>query len=1182
MSKKAKRNRKSRAELLSYLVVAVLSMLLLAMISLRIYLATSLPAPQLSRFLSSYLHQNVSIGKIRLREGAIVLERVRLQNPSGFPRGDLATADAVAVAPQWGNLLLGRQRFSSIGLNGISVNLQENGNGVWNFAQLQQILAAKKSKKETYIKELAVANGAITVHGEGLRGISLQVFDLTTKGSASSTVDFTFQDPARNSYSIKGTARGGLAAAMDLTLNAPELNLRGVAASLKMKNARLLEGSKGALQVKASFRKGELVSTGELRFSELGLPAAQKNYPVAGVLDFAADYNVSSDTARLTKLALAVKNLASLHATGRMTGVRRERVFTLDLSMDETDLATLNLLIPEDKRKQLLVGGRVRCDRLQIEGSRSMGLETATGTLQLEDGSLTKEGRLLAEGISGSIGIFGQDSVILATGRLSSAGGGENVLVTGAELPFSVELSPKLQPVSAEVPALSAIVAGVPLRGKIGYQAARSSPITARLVAASLDLPKLNPQLKRYGIEASSGVADVAVDLTGKDSQDFVARVESKLRDVKARRAGAGYALKAGTVTAELKKAGAKVTAKGDAVLASLVLAGKSATGRFGFDYADNAVQLSGLHATLAGAELAVSRLSTMIPAKQVAGSLTRYPLNIDVSGCTIKQGAFELQNLSGRLRGVFNVDGGKWLDGTAELASQGLYRQRKKIAAPVAHLAFSRAGASAALGGKMLEGKLSGSASLNPFTLEKGSSFDLTVSGAQAAAAAAFLPKASAYTPNAGLLDLRLKGSYSKRDGLSCRFQGKGSGIGLTGSGGKSLLSGSGLTVAGAIEKGTLSVSQASFAPGPGVALNAKGELANAFSSRPVGAFTFALPQASLNSLVDPFVNLLPRFIQEGTLSGSIAASGKITLQEGKKLVQGALTFSKDRIEVAAQNLVIGEINGTLPFSLDLSGKTGTKPQESMSFSRENYQRLLQKLRQGSAGGDVVSIDKLNFGALKFGRLTLHLKGEDGLTQITSLDTTLAGGKILGTGYLKFGDKINYRSDLLVSDLSLKELCSMFPGIKGYISGKVDGVVGINGDGKGLAALTGFVNLWAHEARGEKMLVSKEFLQRLSKQKMTGFFFRSDRPYDKAEIKAMLEEGDLTFDTLNIQHTNFFGVRDLSVSIAPTQNRIGLDHLLQSIKEASTRGKASAGGTGAQPQPAEPAAPTQEFKWGE
>jgi hypothetical protein len=108
-------------------------------------------------------------------------------------------------------------------------------------------------------------------------------------------------------------------------------------------------------------------------------------------------------------------------------------------------------------------------------------------------------------------------------------------------------------------------------------------------------------------------------------------------------------------------------------------------------------------------------------------------------------------------------------------------------------------------------------------------------------------------------------------------------------------------------------------------------------------------------------------------------------------------------------------------------------------------------------------------------------------------------------------------------------------------------------------------------------MLVSKEFLQRMSKQKLSGFFFRSDRPYDQAEIKALMKEGDLTFETLKIVHTNLFGVRDLSVSIAPTQNSITLDHLLDSIRQASVRGTAATG------ERAPGGAPvTPEFKWGE
>ncbi|MDA8414583.1 MAG: hypothetical protein M0023_12465, partial [Desulfobacteraceae bacterium] len=146
--------------------------------------------------------------------------------------------------------------------------------------------------------------------------------------------------------------------------------------------------------------------------------------------------------------------------------------------------------------------------------------------------------------------------------------------------------------------------------------------------------------------------------------------------------------------------------------------------------------------------------------------------------------------------------------------------------------------------------------------------------------------------------------------------------------------------------------------------------------------------------------------------------------------------------------------------------------------------------------------------------------------------------------------------------------------------SGKIDGIVSVQGRGSQLSGITGFTEFWARETSAEKMLVSKAFLQRLSGKKLSGFFFSSDRSYDHAGIKAVLEKGFLTFDSLDISHTNLFGVRDLSVTIAPSQNRIALEHLLGSIKEATVRGTGATGATGKE-TPAE-APPAAEFKWDE
>jgi len=505
-------------------------------------------------------------------------------------------------------------------------------------------------------------------------------------------------------------------------------------------------------------------------------------------------------------------------------------------------------------------------------------------------------------------------------------------------------------------------------------------------------------------------------------------------------------------------------------------------------------------------------------------------------------------------------------------------------VAAPVVKLSFAKGGGRAELAGKLAGGDLAGVISADPFAPGSGTRFDLTLKDADLAAVAPFLPKSASLLPAAGQVELRLAGSYQKGPGFACRLDGTAREVALNRSGGKGLLRGAALNLSGELAGDQLSVTRASLIPAPGVTLEIQGSLSHPFAAQRLGRFTFTLPQASVNNLVDPLINLLPRALQEANLAGTLAAQGRLDLGQEGRLLEGTLDVSGGRFELPQQKLVISGIDGRFPFSLDLSGKTGAKPPASMAFSRDNYQKLFEQLRTEHSGGEVVRAGQIGFGPLELGALTMHLRATRGTTEISSLSSSLYEGALLGKGYLTLHEGVNYRGDLLLNGLSLRQLCSIFPGIQGYISGRVDGVFSVSGGAHGLAGLTGFTELWAREGRGEKMLVSKEFLQRLSKQKLSGFFFRSDRSYDEAEIKAIMEGGYLTFDSLKILHTNFFGVKDLNVAIAPTQNRIALDHLLDSIKQAASRGKAATGepAPAATPEAAPEAAPTQEFKWGE
>ena len=132
-------------------------------------------------------------------------------------------------------------------------------------------------------------------------------------------------------------------------------------------------------------------------------------------------------------------------------------------------------------------------------------------------------------------------------------------------------------------------------------------------------------------------------------------------------------------------------------------------------------------------------------------------------------------------------------------------------------------------------------------------------------------------------------------------------------------------------------------------------------------------------------------------------------------------------------------------------------------------------------------------------------------------------------------------------------------------------------GHGGGIGGLNGYTHFWTRAGNGEKMLVSREFLQKLAGKNLQGFFFRNDRPFDKGEVMASLKAGYLTFDILDISNTNLFGVRDLKVSVTETQNRIALEHLLDSISQAANRGK---GAADSRPPAAADLPPA--FKWDE
>lgn len=1148
----------------------------IGIVSLKIYLGTPHASSLFSRTLTSYLHQPVRVAGLHIKGGSIYLTGVSLGNPPDVPPGNLVEMDSVAIAPNWGDFLRGRRSFRLIALEGPRLYLLKSGTGVWNFSRLWNLFSTgKPAGSELLIDQLVVKDGLFQINGQGAKGISLNLYNLATKGSGNAKIKLSFEDAVQNKYTVTGIARPGPKPALDLTLAAPSLSLNRLAGMLKLKNGSFTAESNGSLHVIAALHDGRLLSRGRFDFSRFSLPFPGRELPVTGSVTFAATYDLVADEARLESLSVTVGNLMRGHASGTIAKVRSDRRFAVDIGIDAMDLAALAFLLPEGERRKTELGGTLQLTELHVSGMGRQGLTDATGALALKDCYLRRDGKLFFKTLNSQAGISRVPEGFLVKGRLSQGGNRGSALLGNLQAPFEMMLSQRLKLIRGDVPSLTADVMGAAVTGHLGYRATAAAPFSVALKVPAASFSSLHHLPGNPDLQLISGSGSFSVEAAGRGARDFTATATARVSNMRGAQGGTRFGIKNGAVDSRIIRNNGEVSARGTARFSGLSLDDRGGDLRFSYRVAGGTAVLDNATFSFGGASGAIARLKALIPAKEAVAGTVRYPLFLEVAGGEFRRGEGDLHGFSGTVRGSYLSDQhGKWLEGRSDASSTRVVWQGSPVASPAVHVIFSRSGGEGTVNGMLLGGTLSGKIAFNPFALREGGGFQLGIRSVRLSDLGKIVPRRGAATLSQGTLDATASGSYSAATGLVCRFETGGSDIALTGSGNKTLLSGGAVKLSGGISGSRLVVDNAVLSAGKDVALRVKGEVDNPLTEQREGSFSFTFPRTPLNSIIDPFVNVLPRMIQEATVDGAMASEGRILLRGGRQLLDGSLLLDGILLEVPSQQLKAADINGRIPFSLDLSGKTPVVIQDAESFTRENYPKLLKRFRTVPGGAQPVTIGSVDFGSLRLGKVLLQISTGNGVTKVDFLRSSLYDGDLLGSGFAMVKNGISYRANLLVNGLSLKSFCATIPSIKNYISGRLDGVISLNSEGSSTAGLTGFTELWVRAGSGEKMVVSKDFLQKLSGKKLSGIFFSSDRPFDRAEIVAVLEDGYLTFDKLDISNTNLFGVRDLSVSIAPAQNRIALDNLLDSIKQAAARGKGASGGS---PPPAE-----QGFKWQE
>ncbi len=329
----------------------------------------------------------------------------------------------------------------------------------------------------------------------------------------------------------------------------------------------------------------------------------------------------------------------------------------------------------------------------------------------------------------------------------------------------------------------------------------------------------------------------------------------------------------------------------------------------------------------------------------------------------------------------------------------------------------------------------------------------------------------------------------------------------------------------------------------------------ANGFMKGDIIRIKAAFPEAPASDIRKMFWDVFPDKLLYAGLEGSLSGDISADYRSSGLSAEGELRVKNLTLQGENREYSIGPVNGIIPVHYSGDKNTG-KALSLPSFESSEYQKLSEyyEKKRMEHGLSKITIGSLRYGFRLLEDIEVWLDQRGGYLNISRFGANIFGGRLDGSAVVTLSDGLDYRAGMIVKGISLTKLCEDIEPIKGYITGKVDGIAAVKGSGAGMDGIIGMANFWTYGAGGEKTKISREFLQKIGGPSMKSYL--RDRPFDKGILSLYIQKGFLIFRELDISHKNLLGVTDLSVKVAPLNNRIEIDHLMSTIAEAAERAK--------------------------
>jgi hypothetical protein len=314
-------------------------------------------------------------------------------------------------------------------------------------------------------------------------------------------------------------------------------------------------------------------------------------------------------------------------------------------------------------------------------------------------------------------------------------------------------------------------------------------------------------------------------------------------------------------------------------------------------------------------------------------------------------------------------------------------------------------------------------------------------------------------------------------------------------------------------------------------------------------------LPDVSLTEIRNSFWDVFPDSLLYAGLDGAVSSDFSIDYSKDGLSINGNVQLKDCFLKGEYGEYFMGPINGPVPIAYGRDRNEG-EAISLPSFEKPQFDSLMKYYAKEEGGKDFkkITIGSLDYGFPLLRDITLLVKQRGSVLNIDRFSASIFGGRFEGSGLLDLSKGLDYRAGFMIQGLSLATLCERIEPIRGFMSGKVDGIASFKGSGTGLSHLIGMADFWTYSSGNEKTMISKEFLQKIGGPSLKTYL--GNRRFNKGIMSLYLQKGDLIFKELEISNRNFFGVTDLSVKVVPFNNRIALDKFLWSVTEAAQRPK--------------------------